>query len=1285
MTGHRHFSRRQLLRCLRRRQLLVELLEDRRLLSVFTVDSPGDEPDWLPGDGKALTISKTTTLCAAIMEANASVGKDTIEFNIPSAGPHVIKPATRLPAIIDPISIDGYSQPGASPTSMTLQYGNNAVIQVELDGSLLPIGSNGLEIFGGQSEVTGLAIHSFYGRPIRHQEFLGTTMVAENGVGIWLWAGGNSQIVGNFLGVTASGQVPPYPLPAGTASSGIMVGSYDNVIQENLVVGNHGPGVVLGSKFGDVLATNVYGNKLYGNYIGIAQDGQTPLANDTGILVCWGAHHNEIGGGSANFGNLISGNSGSGVSIIGVGPEGIYFGGNVIQRNLIGTDRTGKLIDPDKKPNTGDETGNRHVGIQIDRSPNNVIGGTAANAGNLISGNLGGVLIVGVQSHDNVLTSNQIGTDPTGNAALPNWVNGVEIQGAPNNEIKQNLISGNAASGVRLAGKDAKQNIVTGNKIGTNLAGTAALANFFSGVDVSDAPQNSVMNNTISGNLGSGVWIQGQEAVENTVSRNYIGTDATGLNPLGNNLDGITITDASKTTLDRNTIAASTFAGISVQGSTATLNRLFGNFIGTDVSGTKDLGSGLHGIWIQDAPANEIGHTDPALRNVISGNAGDGIRIAGKTAKGNQVFGNYLGTNIAGTEPLPNSGAGLYVENAPENILGGETSNRRNIISGNLGCGVVIFGADALKNRIQGNYIGTNRDGTGTNMGNSADGVLIHRAMETLIGGTAAKLGEAPGNLIAGNWSAGVHIKGLNARDNKVQGNVIGRDKNDAQLGNVTHGVFVEQGSRNVVGEPSTTNAPTASTGKSNLISANRGDGIRIAGSTATGNLIRRNEIYDNTGLGINLSDGPENLRPNKDHVTPNDGDDKRTAAIDPDSDDGPNELMNFPVGVTAWFDGVDTILSGVLDTTHPENTTVDLYANMMINASGCGDGRYYLGSVNPGEFGAFRLTILGPLVPSAYPSIPADAIFLSATATSADGSTSEFSPVYGDPDGDKSVDSDGDGLPDDWEASGKGIDFDGDGRIDLDLHALGADPLIKDVFVEIDYMQGRTYQPNVIAKVKTAFRNAPVDNGTSFMRGVVLHVNTIAQADMIPFNARPVKGWDGRTDAPNDDFWDLKRKYFGSAADRNSSRSSSIVGARALVFHYTTVVADVHQAAGWGELHGDDFINKKESHWQTDAGSFMHELGHNLGLDHGGPMSRDPFAQMQSEINYKPQHLSVMNYWYSYLNYVGQRPLDYSIYRGDQLGTINETLLDERFGITGGMSVPNLVRHLASGGILVC
>ena len=90
---------------------------------------------------------------------------------------------------------------------------------------------------------------------------------------------------GQFSGSHGIWVCPTYPRQPGTTSSGIMVGSYDNVIQENLIVGNQGAGVVLGSMFGEVLAKKVYGNKLYGNYIGMQQDGQTPLRNTDG-----GAH-----------------------------------------------------------------------------------------------------------------------------------------------------------------------------------------------------------------------------------------------------------------------------------------------------------------------------------------------------------------------------------------------------------------------------------------------------------------------------------------------------------------------------------------------------------------------------------------------------------------------------------------------------------------------------------------------------------------------------------------------------------------------------------------------------------------------------------------------------------------------------------------------------------------------------------------------------------------------------------------------------------------------------------
>ena len=207
------------------------------MLSTFTVNWSGDEPDWLPGDGKAETVNHQTTLRAAIMEANASVGKDTIAFNIPGAGPHVIKPATRLPPIIDPISIDGYSQPGASPTSLTLQQGNNAVIRIELDGSRCRSAPTGWRCLADRVKSRVWRFTRSMARPVAQQEFLGTTIVAENGIGIWLWSGGHSQIVGNFLGATAAGLVPTFRA-CGGHECGHHGRLYENVIQENVVVGN---------------------------------------------------------------------------------------------------------------------------------------------------------------------------------------------------------------------------------------------------------------------------------------------------------------------------------------------------------------------------------------------------------------------------------------------------------------------------------------------------------------------------------------------------------------------------------------------------------------------------------------------------------------------------------------------------------------------------------------------------------------------------------------------------------------------------------------------------------------------------------------------------------------------------------------------------------------------------------------------------------------------------------------------------------------------------------------
>ncbi|MCU0963244.1 MAG: right-handed parallel beta-helix repeat-containing protein, partial [Pirellulaceae bacterium] len=568
MAGLRRAPHRRLLRSLRRRQLFLESLEDRRLLSVFTVNSTDDEPDWFPGDGQALTAKKTTTLRAAIMEANARAGKDTIEFNISGAGPHVIKLATRLPAIIDPISIDGYTQPGARPNSQTLRDGHDAVVKIELDGSRLPIGTNGLDIVGGQSEVMGLAIHSFYGRPIAHQEYLGTTIVGEGGMGIWLWGGSGSQIVGNFLGATAAGQLPTYPRPADAISTGVVAGSADNVIQENLVVGHSGAGIALGAKIATELAENVRGNRVVGNYVGLLQDGQTPRGNSTGVLICWGAFGNYIGGDEARLGNLISGNTGVGISIVGVAPENKYVGGNVIQRNLIGTDRTGTSIDRDGQASSGDETGNRYAGIQIDRSPGNVVGGAFVSAGNVISGNLAGVTIFEPPSSGNQISHNKVGTDLTGSIALPNTLNGIQIQRSSQNEISGNVIAGNLGTGVYVEGPAASGNRIQDNLIGVDSTGSTGLGNGNGGIDILHASANTIQRNTISGspNYGIGVTILGVTATQNVVTKNRIGTDAAGLRAVGNTGMGVAIVDASENTLSDNVISGNEMDGVLIRG-----------------------------------------------------------------------------------------------------------------------------------------------------------------------------------------------------------------------------------------------------------------------------------------------------------------------------------------------------------------------------------------------------------------------------------------------------------------------------------------------------------------------------------------------------------------------------------------------------------------------------------------------------------------------------------------------------------------------------------------------
>lgn len=171
-------------------------------------------------------------------------------------------------------------------------------------------------------------------------------------------------------------------------------------------------------------------------------------------------------------------------------------------------------------------------------------------------------------------------------------------------------------------------------------------------------------------------------------------------------------------------------------------NRIERNFIGTDASGTSALANGGSGVVIESTDTNSIGGTTASVRNVISGNAMYGVEITGgAAARVNAVRGNYIGTDVSGANAVGNGLAGVRVAGGI-NTIGGTSAGARNVISGNAQDGVLIAGANTTQNVVAGNYIGTAFDGTSP-LGNGHHGVQIDDvAGPNAVGGTGPGAGN---------------------------------------------------------------------------------------------------------------------------------------------------------------------------------------------------------------------------------------------------------------------------------------------------------------------------------------------------------------------------------------------------------------------------------------------------------------------------------------------------------------------------------------------------------------
>ena len=440
-----------------------------------------------------------------------------------------------------------------------------------------------------------------------------------------------------------------------------------------------------------------------------------------------------------------------------------------------------------------------------------------------------------------------------------------------------------SGSGIRVL---SNNNMISGNYIGTDLAGEDDFGNAQHGILLSNANANTIGGsshadrNVISGNDLSGITMAASDS--NAVLGNYIGVNAAGDEALRNSREGVNVSQSSRENIiggNRSSGAGNVISGNGTAGifiDSAAQTQILGNFIGVDLTGSVAIGNGNDGISVESADTLTIGqNANQGTGNVISGNDRDGIDVTNTT--GLKISGNRIGTDVTGTIAIGNAFSGIQLlTDVPAALIGGDSSPEEgNIISNNGSHGIfsLSFSFDLGLHEIYGNKVGTDVSGT-VAMGNGIDGIHLggHRVH---VGGRTTT--NKP-NIIAANGSFGLHIQGTG--NCVVRGNAIGTDvTGSVNLGNGDDGIKIEASDNRIGG----TNRRAG-----NLIAFNRGDGVRVDGTRF--NRIMSNSFFQNQDAGIELE--PVGITSN-DNL---------------DTDTGSNDLQNFPVIQTVTNLGSGTV-----------------------------------------------------------------------------------------------------------------------------------------------------------------------------------------------------------------------------------------------------------------------------------------------------------------------------------------------------------------------------------------
>jgi len=793
---------------------------------------------------------------ALAVAATNAPGSDVISFAIPGTPPFIISPTSALPELRGFTIIDGTTQSGFS----------NNYPAIVLNGSLiLQAGTHGFTTRGSENVIRGLRIEKFTGSGIR----MGAV-------------GGNAQS-NRIEGCHTFSNV----------AYGIQLNVVSNSVVGGFAVSNRN--VSSGNTAGGILVEFSAGNIVAGNWVGVHATNSAQKVPGQALGITLYDVWNTTLSSSSTATQVISGNNTYGLRIDG-------GGSNLVYGNFIGSDAAALTA-----------VSNGTAGVLLYRSIGNRIGGTALGQRNFISGNGATFGLELVQTHENVIEGNYFGVNATGTSPLPNlYAMRIQVD-ASNNLVggtspgSANVISGNTAGGILINGNG---NRVEGNSIGLGpdfltVVGNGGTAVSLSGTNNVVGGTNSAARNVIAASTSYGIWLSA--AVACAVQNNYIGLDALGTRRP--NQTGVFLTSA------RNCLIGGPGAGNVISGNNEhgvrleldpVGNVIQGNLIGTTVNGLSGASNGIYGIVAYGGTNNTIGGSEPGSRNVIAGNYRENVFLDTRT-KGYTVAGNYIGVGVNGLTsfPSPDLLPGINVSGS-DHVIGGSSTNARNVISGNPRTGVHIVFATNIA--VQGNFIGLAADGFNV-VPNGSDissyGVRINvGTTRSLIGGLVegarnvmaghyyeVLISQSTSNSVWGNYigytasgtsmvaqtsvavqidpgswnqiggtnsgagnllygrSAAVTIITTNSRHNSVAGNIINLDRfGNIATTSVISGVVIAQAHSNVVG------GAGASARNIILAGGSGGSGVEIFATNTPGNIIRGNYI------GV----GPDGVSPRK-------------------------------------------------------------------------------------------------------------------------------------------------------------------------------------------------------------------------------------------------------------------------------------------------------------------------------------------------------------------------------------------------------------------------------------